>query len=63
MNDDLAQIHRYVGGDRLVIGTDYGHADSATEIHALTAFQSDERMPAESRVRILWDNPKELYGL
>ena len=63
MNDDLAQIHRYVGGDRLVIVADYGHADSATEIHALTAFQSDERMPAESRARILWDNPKELYGL
>ncbi len=62
LNDDLAQIHRYVGGDRLVIGTDYGHADSATEIHALSTFQNDERMPPESRARILWDNPKELYG-
>ncbi len=63
MNDDLGQIHDYVGGNRLVIGTDYGHADSATEIHALTTFQNDPRMPSESRDRILWDNPRELYGL
>ncbi len=63
LNDDLEQIHRYVGGNRLVIGTDYGHADSATEIYALKTFENDERMPAESRERILWDNPRELYGI
>ncbi len=62
LNDDLEQVHRYVGDDRLVIGTDYGHADSATEIYALRTFENDERLPAESRARILWDNPKELYG-
>ena len=63
LNDDLEQIHRYVGGNRLVIGTDYGHADSATEIYALKTFENDERMPVESRERILWDNPRELYGI
>ena len=63
LNDDLEQIHNYVGGNRLVIGTDYGHADSATEIYALKSFENDERMPAESRERILWDNPRELYGI
>ena len=63
LNDDLEQIHRYVGGNRLVIGTDYGHADSATEIYALKTFENDERMPVESRERILWDNPRELYAI
>ena len=63
LNDDLEQVHRYVGDDRLVIGTDYGHADSATEVYALKTFQNDNRMPAESRTRVLWDNPKELYAI
>lgn len=63
LNDDLEQIHRYVGSNRLVIGTDYGHADSATEIYALKTFENDERMPVESRERILWDNPRELYAI
>ena len=62
MNDDLEQVYKYVGDDRLVIGTDYGHADSATEIYALRTFENDPRLPAESRARILWDNPKELYS-
>ena len=63
LNDDIEQVHRYVGDDRLVIGTDYGHADSATEVYALRTFQNDNRMPAESRSRVLWDNPKELYAI
>ena len=63
LNDDIEQVHRYVGGDRLVIGTDYGHADSATEVYALRTFENDNRMPAESRSRVLWDNPKELYAI
>ena len=63
LNDDLEQVHRYVGDDRLVIGTDYGHADSATEVYALRTFENDNRMPAESRARVLWDNPKELYAI
>ena len=63
LNDDLEQVHRYVGDDRLVIGTDYGHADSATEVYALRTFENDDRLPAESRAHILWDNPKKLYGI
>ena len=58
LNDDLEQVHRYVGDDRLVIGTDYGHADSATEVYALKTFQNDNRMPAESRSRVLWTTPR-----
>jgi len=63
LNDDLEQIYRYAGDDRLVIGSDYGHADSATEINGLRTFGEDERMGASSRDRILWDNPRELYAI
>ena len=62
MNDDLEQIIRYVGDDRLVMGTDYGHADSSTEIHALQALQQTEFLAPDSVSRILYDNPVELYG-
>jgi predicted TIM-barrel fold metal-dependent hydrolase len=62
-NDDLPQVVRYAGDDHLVIGTDYGHSDSSTEIRALQAFQRDERLPAESRARILHDNAVALYSL
>jgi predicted TIM-barrel fold metal-dependent hydrolase len=63
LNDDLEQIYKYAGDDRFVIGTNYGHADSATEIYALRTFQKDERMKPESRTRILWGNAIELYSI
>ena len=63
LNDDLEQIYKYVGDSRLVIGTDYGHADSATEIYALQAFGKDQRLNDQSKKRILWDNPKQLYSI
>ena len=33
--DDLPYVLRYTGEDNLVIGTDYGHADTSAEIEAL----------------------------
>ena len=63
LNDDLEQIYRYAGDDRFVIGTDYGHADSATDVYALRAFEADARLSSESRSRILWDNAAELYSI
>lgn len=63
MNDDLVDIIRYVGDDHLVMGTDYGHADSSTEIHALQALQRTEFLSSSSVSRILYDNPVALYGL
>lgn len=63
MNDDLEHVIRYVGDDRLVMGTDYGHADSSTEIHALRLLQQSELLPPRSVARILHDNPVELYAL
>lgn len=63
MNDDLEHVIKYVGDDRLVMGTDYGHADSSTEIHALQLLRQQEFLSPESVSRILYDNPVELYAL
>lgn len=63
VNDDLALILPYSGEDNLVIGTDYGHSDSSTEIEALRLLKNDGRIPARVIDKILDNNPRALYGL
>lgn len=62
-DDDLPYVLQYAGEDNLVIGTDYGHADTSTEMEALQHLQ--ERTDLEPGVirKILDDNPRALYGL
>ncbi|MPZ13342.1 MAG: amidohydrolase family protein [Chloroflexi bacterium] len=62
-DDDLPYVLQYAGEDNLVIGTDYGHADTATEMNALGNVR--ERTDVDPRVirKILDDNPRALYGL
>jgi predicted TIM-barrel fold metal-dependent hydrolase len=52
-----------VGDDNLVIGTDYGHNDTASEINALRKLKADGKIPAASIDKILGDNSQALYGL
>jgi predicted TIM-barrel fold metal-dependent hydrolase len=61
--DDLPAIVDAVGEDVLVIGTDYGHADSSTEIYALQTFRALDTISASARRKILDDNARALYGL
>jgi len=63
MDDDLPHILEYAGDDNLVIGTDYGHADSATELHAMTELQRREDIDPQVVRKILDDNARALYGL
>jgi predicted TIM-barrel fold metal-dependent hydrolase len=63
VNDDLPMILPYAGEDNLVIGTDYGHSDSSTEIEALRMMKNDGKVPPHVIEKILGDNPKRLYGL
>jgi len=61
-SDDLPYILEHVGDDHLVIGTDYGHNDTATEINALRKLKVDGKIAATSIDKILGDNPQALYG-
>ena len=61
--DDLASIINEVGDDNLVIGTDYGHKDVATELDALKRLASDGAISTQSARKILQDNPSRLYGI
>jgi aminocarboxymuconate-semialdehyde decarboxylase len=62
-DDDLDYILGYAGEDNLVIGSDYGHSDNASEIEALRKLRTDGRVSAQVIDKILKSNPCALYGL
>jgi len=62
-SDDLPYILDHVGDENLIIGTDYGHNDTASEIGALRKLKADGKIPAASIDKILGDNAETLYGL
>ncbi len=62
-DDDLPWILKYAGDASLVIGTDYGHTDQASEVDAIEVFRKRGDIEESLKKRILHDNPKALYGL
>jgi predicted TIM-barrel fold metal-dependent hydrolase len=62
-DDDLPYVLKYSGDDMLVIGTDYGHNDTSSEILALQKLKQDGDVPARVVNRILDDNARALYSL
>jgi predicted TIM-barrel fold metal-dependent hydrolase len=62
-DDDLPYVLKYSGEDQLVIGTDYGHNDTSSEILALRKLKEDGAVPPHIVNKILDDNARALYGL
>ena len=62
-NDDLPYVIDTAGEDHLVVGTDYGHADSATELLALDGVADDPRLSPEVAAKITGGNARALYNL
>lgn len=62
-DDDLSYVLRYAGEDNIVIGSDYGHADTSSEIEALRRLKEQNDLGAEVIDKILDDNPRALYHL
>ncbi|HVB04760.1 MAG TPA: amidohydrolase family protein [Acidimicrobiales bacterium] len=62
-DDDLEYIIRYAGPDNLVAGTDFGHADTSSELLALQRLREAAAVEAPLIDRILDDNARALYGL
>ena len=63
VTDDLPYIIDKVGEDNLVIGTDYGHHDQATEIDVMRKIRDEGTLPAQVVDKILDANARRLYGL
>jgi len=62
-DDDLPYVLKYSGEDNIVIGSDYGHADTSAEIEALRKFKAMGEVEPRVIDKILYDNAKVLYGL
>jgi predicted TIM-barrel fold metal-dependent hydrolase len=54
-----------VGDDYLMIATDYPHSDAIDKFPDKTigAISGNNKISAESRRKILWDNPTKTFGL
>lgn len=61
-DDDHQYLMQTIGEDHLVIGTDYGHADTSSELNAIAIFRNGD-LSDEQKNKILMTNPARLYGL
>ncbi|HET9917090.1 MAG TPA: amidohydrolase family protein, partial [Candidatus Binatia bacterium] len=61
--DDIPYIVSKLGDDNIVIGSDYAHADSATELMAIQNLSADPRLSPALAKKIVSDNARALYGL
>lgn len=62
-SDDLPYIVQQAGEDCLVIGTDYGHTDTSSDVDAIKVFKARTDLAPEVKHKILSDNARALYGL
>lgn len=63
IDDDIPYVLQYAGEDNLIMGTDYGHADNASELAALTRLKAHAELPQRVIEKILDDNARALYGI
>lgn len=62
-NEDIAGLINLVGDGNLLIGTDYGHNDNASELTALRNLKSGGRITPQQYEKLVHDNPTAFYGL
>ncbi|MBM4296929.1 MAG: hypothetical protein FJ143_04240 [Deltaproteobacteria bacterium] len=62
-DDDFPYVISYAGADNLVIGTDYGHGDTSSELNAIARLKAKSELPATVKRKILFDNPKRFYRI
>lgn len=62
-HEDLPEILKWAGPDSLVVGTDYGHADTSTELEAHRLILGRTDLPDGAAQRMVSDNAKALYAL
>ncbi len=66
VDEDLPYILKFAGEDNLVVGSDYCHADQSKERDfqdTLRARVENDEITASALDKMLYDNPKRLYGL
>lgn len=62
-DDDIPYVLNYAGEDNLLIGSDYGHADTSSELEALRHLKESGAVASGAVEKIVANNPKTFYGL
>jgi len=62
-DDDLPYVLKYAGEDNIIIGSDYGHNDTSSELEALRHLKESGEVEPRIVSKILDDNPRVLYSL
>lgn len=62
-DDDLPYLSQFVGTDRLVVGSDFGHSDASAELGALAKIQASPALDDEFKQQLLYLNAMELFRL
>ena len=61
--DDLPYVLQYAGEDHIIIGSDYGHNDTSSEIMALQTLKAQGDVSPAVIDKILDANARALYAL
>jgi hypothetical protein len=62
-DDDFPYVISYAGEENLLIGTDYGHGDTSSELNAIARFKAMVGLSAAVKQKILCDNPQRFYRI
>ena len=60
---DLAHTIDQLGDECIVTASDFGHPEGRGYLEAIGETLALDTLSAESKTRIMWDNPARLYGL
>ena len=64
IGDDVPYlINKCMGKNKLMLGTDYCHSDSSTELDALITLKNRGGISAAQHKKIVEDNPRAFYAL
>ncbi|MFL2668532.1 MAG: amidohydrolase family protein [Alphaproteobacteria bacterium] len=62
-DEDIPYLADFIGDDKLIIGSDYGHNDPSAEPMLLESLASRGDLSVELQDSILKTNPRALYGI
>ena len=62
-DDDIPYVLTYTGEDNMVMGTDYGHADTSSELEALQRLRKEPGVSDQAANKILDANPRALFAI
>jgi hypothetical protein len=62
-DDDLPYVLKYSSEDNIVIGSNYGHADTSSEIEALRNLEQNGELKPQVIDKILSNDAKALHNL